>query len=253
MADVSQDQNTANSSPQGSAPQGNGQAVFNYFVSQGLPPHQAAGIVGNLQGESGQLINPSAIDRGDGSDGSDSIGIGQWNGDRANALKAYAASQGTPWNDLNTQMQFLHSELRGPESAAYSKLLAAQSPEEASQAMLGYERPKDWNVPGAHSDRARYAAQAYSAYTGVPYTGSAPSTGILNQSASAGSSGKPGVLNGGTSDAPESDDAALTNFLAKAAPPVEQGPAPYMPQISFASPKGFDKAKFMAALKRKIA
>lgn len=150
------------------APQDNGQAAFNFFTGQGLAPHQAAGIVGNLQGESGQGLNPNAVNPGDGSDGSDSIGIGQWNGTRAQALKDYAASQGKSWNDLNTQLEFLHSELKGPEAKAYAGLTAAKTPEEAGQAMLAYERPKDWNKPGAHPERAQYAAKAFSAYGGQP-------------------------------------------------------------------------------------
>lgn len=142
----------------------NGQTAFNYFVSQGLTPVQAAGIVGNLQGESGKGLDPAAVNRGDGRDGSDSIGIGQWNGDRAQALKSYAASKNVPWTDLNTQLEFLHSELKGPESKAYAGLRAATTPEAAGQAMLAYERPKDWNKPGAHPERAQYATQAYAAY-----------------------------------------------------------------------------------------
>jgi hypothetical protein len=58
------------------------QSAFNYIVAQGLFPVQAAGIAGNLQGESGQGLDPQAISRGDGRDGSDSIGVAQWNGAR---------------------------------------------------------------------------------------------------------------------------------------------------------------------------
>jgi hypothetical protein len=150
----------------------NGQTAFNYFVNLGLSPVQASGIVGNLMGESGQGLNPSATNRGDGRDGSDSIGIGQWNGPRAAALKAYADSKGTPWTDLNTQLEFLHSELKGPESKAYGALQAAQTPEEAGRAFMAYERPKDWNVPGSHPERAQYALNAYNTY-GTPQQASA--------------------------------------------------------------------------------
>jgi hypothetical protein len=113
------------------APQDNAQIAFNYYVSQGLSPVQAAGIVGNLQGESGQGLNPNAVNRGDGRDGTDSVGIGQWNSTRAQALKDFAASKGVPWNDLNTQLEFLHQELKGPERGAYDRLMAAKTPEEA--------------------------------------------------------------------------------------------------------------------------
>lgn len=144
----------------------NGQTAYNYYVSQGLSPVAASGIVGNLQGESGQGLDPTSVNKGDGADGSDSIGIGQWNGQRAQGLKDYAASKGVPWTDLNTQLEYLHSELQGPEKGAYQGLLAAQTPEQAGQAMLAYERPKDWNKPGAHPERGQYAARAYAAYAG---------------------------------------------------------------------------------------
>jgi hypothetical protein len=144
----------------------NARLAFDYFVSQGLSPVQAAGIVGNLQGESGQGLNPQAVNHGDGRDGSDSVGIAQWNSTRAQALRDYAASKGTSHTDLNTQLEFLHQELKGPEKAAYDRLLAAKTPEEAGQAMLAFERPKDWNKPGAHPERGQYAAKVFAAYGG---------------------------------------------------------------------------------------
>jgi hypothetical protein len=144
----------------------NARLAFDYFVSQGLSPVQAAGIVGNLQGESGQGLNPQAVNRGDGRDGSDSVGIAQWNSTRAQALRDYAASKGVSWNDLNTQLEFLHQELKGPEKAAYDRLLAAKTPEEAGLAMLAFERPKDWNKPGAHPERGQYAAKVFASYGG---------------------------------------------------------------------------------------
>jgi hypothetical protein len=146
----------------------NGRAAFDYFVGQGLAPHQAAGIVGNLQGESGQGLNPLAMAPGDGRDGSDSIGIAQWNGTRAQALKDYAESKGVPWTDLTTQLQFLHSELQGPEAAAYKKVLSATTPEDAGRAFLAFERPKNWNQDGAYPDRLKSAVAAYSRYGGQP-------------------------------------------------------------------------------------
>lgn len=146
----------------------NAKAAFEYFVGQGLSPVQASGIVGNLQGESGQNLNPNATNKGDGRDGSDSIGIGQWNGPRAAALKAYAEAKGANWNDLTTQLEFLHTELKGPEKRAYEALLQAQTPEDAGRAFLGFERPKDWNKPGAHPERAQYAAKVFAAYGGQP-------------------------------------------------------------------------------------
>lgn len=176
------------------APQDNARVAYDYYVSQGLSPVQAAGIVGNLQGESGQGLNPNAVNRGDGRDGSDSIGIGQWNSTRAQALKEFAVANGVPWNDLNTQLAFLHQELKGPEKGAYDRLLAAKTPEEAGQAMLAFERPKDWNKPGAHPERAQYAAKVFSAYGGgqpqpAPQPAAAPRAAPANGLLNAGSGG----------------------------------------------------------------
>ena len=81
--------------PQDAAAQGKA-----FFVSRGWTPEQASGIVGNLLHESGGKLDPNARAKGDGSDGSDSIGIGQWNQDRATALQQFAASKGKPWNDF---------------------------------------------------------------------------------------------------------------------------------------------------------
>jgi len=204
--------------PAAAAPADNGLSAFNFFVRQGLAPHQAAGIVGNLQGESGQNLNPAAVNKGDGRDGSDSIGIGQWNGSRAQALRDYAASKNVPWTDLSTQLEFLHRELQGPESTAYQRLTAAKTPEEAGQAMLAYERPKDWNRPGAHPERAQYAAKAFAAYGGQqPQATPAP-----------------------TQAAPFAPQPTAAPIFAQAAPAPQQAPqqqaAPGMPTPAYAAP-----------------
>lgn len=228
----------------------NGQAAFNYFVGQGLSPIQASGIVGNLQGESGQSLNPAAINPGDGRDGSDSIGIGQWNGSRAQALKDYAKSKGAPWSDLNTQLEYLHSELKGPENSAYQGLMAAKTPEQAGQAMLAYERPKDWNKPGAHPERAQYAARAYSTYAGAspPPTQqpAQPSQGILNQGTQ--QAAQPGVLN----TPEESPGVAFQNKLAELAAQRQPAPVPQLAPIQMAVPKGINRARLLAALNQPL-
>jgi hypothetical protein len=215
----------------------NAKLAFDYFVSQGLTPVQAAGIVGNLQGESGQGLNTNTINPGDGRDGSDSIGIAQWNSTRAQALRNYAASKGTPHTDLNTQLEFLHSELKGPEKAAYDKLLAAQTPEEATRAMLAFERPKDWNVPGSHPNRVQYAAKALAAYGGgqpvpAPASPAAPASGLL-------ASNVAGL--GASVDQPQMGGGLM------APPPVEQ--PPQMAPIFFAPRRQQDLSRLKAAFK----
>lgn len=124
-------------------------SAIDKMVSLGWSPVQAAGIVGGFIHESGgSKLNPNAVAKGDGSDGSDSIGIGQWNGPRAAALKAYAASKGKPWNDLETQLEFAHRELQSNEISAGTALKAATTPEAAAAASLAFERPKGWQPGG---------------------------------------------------------------------------------------------------------
>lgn len=132
-------------------------AVYDAAVAQGLSPLQAAAFVG-----AGALpessLNPNARNRGDGRDGSDSVGLFQWNGPRARALQSYAAEQGKPWNDPTVQVGFALRELNTSEGRAGQLLRAAQTPEQAVGAMLHYLRPAGFtpqNPFGVPSSAAR--------------------------------------------------------------------------------------------------
>jgi hypothetical protein len=102
----------------------------------------ASGLLGQFAGESN--FNVNAINRNDGADGSHSIGIGQWNGGRARALKAFAAKAGKPVNDFETQLDFAMHELGTNEIGVGRRLAAARTVEEATAAGVGYERPQGW-------------------------------------------------------------------------------------------------------------
>lgn len=136
--------------------------AMGFFQSKGWTKAQAAGIVGNLMAES--TLHTGALNGGDGSDGSDSIGIGQWNGNRARALKSFAAAHGGDWRDYGVQLAFVQHELEGSEGAAGSKLKGAADVRSATDAMIMYERPSgSQNGPqSAHNykGRLKYAAQA---------------------------------------------------------------------------------------------
>ena len=82
----------------------NAQKSFNFFIKKGLSPAAAAGIIGNFMQESG--CDPSKHQVG-----GPAQGIAQWEGARLEALYAFAASQGKPWDDLETQLEFLWQEL----------------------------------------------------------------------------------------------------------------------------------------------
>ena len=128
--------------------------------SLGWSKEQAAGIIGNLVAES--KLNTSALNAGDGADGSDSIGVAQWNGTRAKALKDFAASRGVDWQDFDTQIAFIDHELRNSpsERAAFEALQKATDPKAAAEAMIMYERPRgsDQGVQNAHNYRGRVSA-----------------------------------------------------------------------------------------------
>lgn len=116
--------------------------AFDFFTKQGWSKEQAAGIVGNLIAESQLTTHARAV--GDGSDGSDSIGIAQWNADRAERLKRFAAARGTDWKDFQTQLEFVDLELR--TTHASDKLASAKTAREASEAFItDFEKPAGSN------------------------------------------------------------------------------------------------------------
>jgi hypothetical protein len=86
-----------------------------YFAGLGYNPVQIAGIVGNLQAESG--LNPTAT-----GDNGTSYGLAQWHNDRWDALNKFAANNGTQPSDPLTQARFIDFELKNNEPTAYSAL-----------------------------------------------------------------------------------------------------------------------------------
>lgn len=134
--------------------------------SKGWTKEQAAGIVGNLMSEGGPGLRTDARNPGDGRDGSDSIGVAQWNADRAKALKAFAASKGTDWRDRRTQIEFIQHELDTTETFARDKLKGAKTVEEAAEAFLHFERPAGYTRdnprgPGGRRERDARARLVY--------------------------------------------------------------------------------------------
>lgn len=137
--------------------------AYKFFLSKGWKPAQAAAIVGVLSHESAGL-QPKIRADGDGSDGSDSIGLGQWNADRAKALKSFAASLGKDWHDFDTQLAFVDYELNTSHTTARRQLENAQTVRDATNAFTEYyERPAGTGRGGYEnligwSDRLRRAS-----------------------------------------------------------------------------------------------
>lgn len=139
----------------------------------------ASGLVGQFAQES--AFNTRAINPGDGNDGSDSIGLAQWNGRRAKGLRAFAAQQGRPVDDFELQLDYVVHELNSSEAGVGRRLKAARNIDEATAAAIGYERPQGWtpqNPRGGHGWANRLAA-ARSVYGGgAPPAAAAAPAGV---------------------------------------------------------------------------
>ena len=91
-----------------------GEHIWNYLSSKGLGSLAIAGIMGNIQQESG--FNPKVMNGGQESDevnldSENAYGLCQWYGSRKQDLANFAQSQGKSSGDLETQLDFMLSEL----------------------------------------------------------------------------------------------------------------------------------------------
>ena len=124
--------------------------AYNYYIKKGVPPIQAAAIVGNLVKESNldTSIKGTADNMG-------SVGIAQWHSGRLDNLKKFA---GNNWTNLDKQLDFVLHELNTTEKSAFNKLMKAKTVEEATESfMYGYERPSSNPSINRISDRIKEA------------------------------------------------------------------------------------------------
>ena len=113
--------------------------AMNGLVNRGIDPIIAAGIVGNLIGESGEKFTGAY----NGNDlGAPAGGLAGWRGESFTKLKKLAQSRGKHWTDLDTQLDYLVSTIPSDISNRLSK---ATSPFEASEAWAYYEKYAGYN------------------------------------------------------------------------------------------------------------
>lgn len=86
--------------------------VWYTLKSYGFSDYVIAGIMGNIVGESS--FNPTLIENEEEPETS-GIGLCQWSFDRNAELRTYAASKGTEWTDVETQIEFLIAEITNPQ------------------------------------------------------------------------------------------------------------------------------------------
>jgi uncharacterized protein (DUF2345 family) len=140
--------------------------AMRFFISKGWTKVQAAGIVGNLVKESN--LNPSAVNKNDAGPGKDSVGIAQWNTSRLANLQSYANTKGKPFNDFQTQLEFVNIELNGAEKSAGREIRAATTVEQATVGMTKFERFQGYKLGLASPDtqsRVAFANRINSSFT----------------------------------------------------------------------------------------
>jgi uncharacterized protein (TIGR02594 family) len=110
---------------------------------------QAAGLVGNFMAESGESLDPTAINEREGA-----IGIAQWRLDRREKLKAFAAQKHTTEKDLQVQLEFVLHELNGTHARAMTKIKECTTTDKAAIAVREHYEIAQ---PGHDSKRIAFA------------------------------------------------------------------------------------------------
>lgn len=156
--------------------------VWPFFAAKGLQPHQIAGIMGNVQQESG--FNPLAMgDHVNGDPGA--FGLFQWNDRRHNLFNSIGGQQNL--GDVQKQLEFAWQEMMTTERASMERLMASTDVRGATDAFLGFERPSglsvadpsgangyDKRVAAAQAAMAKFERVATSASDQVGQLGKAP-------------------------------------------------------------------------------
>ena len=103
----------------------NAQYVFNQAIAEGYTPEQAAGIVGNLQAESGQGIDPYAYNPEGGGNGAN--GIAQWRGSRYSNLVVYDPATGEIVPNTEVQEGDIDAATGEPLTAEEAEAIKAEA------------------------------------------------------------------------------------------------------------------------------
>jgi len=138
----------------------NAMAFINFLVNKGIPLEAAFGVAGNIMNESG--FNPYNKTDDDYNTGLPSGGLAMWHANRFTKLKKFAKDKGKNWEDIETQMEFLWSELNGNYKNVLAKLKKTTDMNKASyiwgneyEKFVGYDK---WNSEGHKARRQNAAA-----------------------------------------------------------------------------------------------
>jgi len=138
----------------------NDQPAFDYFLGRGLSAVQAAGVVGNLDQESG--VDPTSVQSGGPGRGIAQWSVGgRWDHESGDNATAYAAQKGEPLLSLALQLDFVWYELTTFPSYGLSALQNATTISEATVAFQD-----DFEGCGIcdQSQRIAYAQNVFAAF-----------------------------------------------------------------------------------------
>lgn len=137
----------------------NDKAAYDFFVAKGLKNFQAAGVVGNLDQESG--MNPAAVQPGGPGRGIAQWSVGgRWDRDANDNVVAFAAMRGESTGSLNLQLEFIWYELT-TFGYGFSDLKASTNLTDATVAFM-----KKYEICGdcRQATRVAYAQAVLNAY-----------------------------------------------------------------------------------------
>ena len=219
-------------------------SVRDGLIKRGMQPDGATAFAANALHES--KANPFT---GAGDAGA-SHGIFQWNGDRLAAFRAANGGLLPEQTSLDKQLDFVVSELRGPESTAAGRIMGAQGvADKAGQVSEAYLRPKD-TVPEMQR-RSATALRLANAWRGQGAPGATPAvtpgaTPVITPGSppvgpAIGAPGGPNITPGMSDQAwldemakrypgmagPNNDTSQHPSATAQAAPGTAPPPAPY--------------------------
>lgn len=135
----------------------NSKYAYDFFLKQGLQPHQAAGVVANLIQESGNFRDDviSGEVTGDNNLKDKAYGIAQWRGSRHQGLIDFAKRNGINPYSLDTQLAYVATEVR--QRGDWDKLTKTKTLEEATHSFnYNYEVSADSRNPKLRTYRTRH-------------------------------------------------------------------------------------------------
>jgi len=131
--------------------------IWNYLKNQGFSRGATAGVMGNIEQESGYDPNSE--------NSIGAFGIFQWLGDRREALEVYASQKGQAYNDLMLQLDFFMYEVTvGGESSSfddYGGINGFKQISDPIEACNIFESCFERSGGSAMENRQRYAQEVY--------------------------------------------------------------------------------------------